>query len=65
MKAKYGLILVLAAAILWGVGVLCKIQHWPMAGLFLMLSMLLWPIGVILLLVELLKYPGAKDFLDR
>lgn len=65
MKAKYAVCLIFLGIMFWILGVVFRIEHWPLPPLFFLLYMTATPIGLVILLYKILRYPGFKDFLDR
>lgn len=61
---RIGVILVIIGAAFMVIGGLFKIQHWPLAGLFLICGYLLWPVGLLIVLVSTLYHTRFVDFLN-
>lgn len=64
MKARYAVVLLVVGMTLSFLGGIFKIQHWPGASALLVFGFPIEAIGFLLLLIKVLRYPGAKDFLD-
>ena len=64
MKTKHVIIVWLIGFSMLFIGALFKIQHWPFAGVILMIGTLLQVIGIFLFAYKLYKYTNKKDFLN-
>ena len=62
--AWLGVVLLSLGAVLWLLGALFTIQHWPMTGMLFLFSAMLGCTGLLMLMVKVLRYPPFKDFLD-
>jgi hypothetical protein len=69
MTARTAILLGVASMILLPfmgmIGALFKVQHWPLAWVWLTVAWLFSTIMMIVVASKVLRYPGFKDFLDR
>jgi len=61
---KNAVVVWLTGFIIFFIGAIFKIQHWPFAGYIMTFGMLLETIGLILFAYKLYKYPKIKEFLN-
>lgn len=64
MSARGSIVLLLIGIIVEIVGAAFKLQHWPYAGSLLLGGSLIQIIAVLVIIHKLLRFPGAKEFLD-
>jgi predicted membrane protein len=64
MKAKHALIIWAVGKGLFLLGGLFKIQHWPLASVFIVFGSPLEAIGFVVLVFKALRYRGFKDFME-
>jgi hypothetical protein len=60
---KAGVILTIISVVCIVIGALFKIQHWPIAGFFLICALALWPLGLLVFLVSTLRHPRFEGFM--
>lgn len=65
MKLKHGVIIITAGICLQVIAALFKIQHWPMANLFLMISTVLQVTGLIIVVYKYIRDPKNRDMMNR
>jgi hypothetical protein len=61
---KAGIILFIAAMSCLLFGIIFRLQHWPLAGLFFIIHILLWPIGLLTFLIATLSHPRFHDLMN-
>jgi hypothetical protein len=64
MTARGAIVLFLLGVVFTIAGAVLKLQHWPYGHELVLGASLMQTIAVIVLILKIVRYPGAKGFLD-
>ena len=64
MTARGAIVLFLLGVVITVIGAVLRLQHWPYGHELVLGASLMQTLATIVLIVKVVRYPGAKDFLD-